>query len=75
MRRPSRIADNGQSVDPLKEERADAWHPDRISDRQLLELTNRLANVQQLGGAFAKIGFSPQAQKRLEGTLAAGEHN
>ncbi len=43
------------------------WHPAAISDRQLLELNDRLVKVRRLGGAFADLELSTQAKDRLHG--------
>ncbi|MEX2672534.1 MAG: hypothetical protein WD294_10530 [Phycisphaeraceae bacterium] len=55
-----------QTSDSLKDERLSDWHPDRISDRKLLELRNRLEKVRRFGDAFAKVGFSEPLERRLQ---------
>ena len=37
---------------------ASDWHPARICDRKLEDLSRRLVKVQRLGGAFAHVRFS-----------------
>jgi len=52
-------------ADPLTDERAGDWRPDRISDRKLLELRTRLDKLHRLGGAFAEVRLSDEAEARL----------
>jgi len=67
MRTSTESADRPAGTDPrLKEEPGIDWHPDRISDRDLLELNNRLERVRQLGGAFATVRLSDEAKARLD---------
>lgn len=50
---------------PLMEERLEAWQPERISDRKLEELQNRLEKIRRLGDSFAAVELSPPLQARL----------
>lgn len=53
-------------VNPVRMEASgDVWHPAEISDRQLLELNDRLVMVRRLGGAFADLELSDRAKDRL----------
>jgi hypothetical protein len=68
---PQTAATHAQVPDPFKDERPGAWQPDRISDRKLIELANRLEKVRQLGDAFAGISLSESLQIRLRQLQAA----
>jgi len=43
----------------------EGWHPDRISDRKLTELHDRLERLRSLGDTFANVKLSDEALARL----------
>ncbi len=51
---------------PLMDERTCDWHPQRISDRKLLELQSRMERLKRLGDTFVGLSFSEEAQARLD---------
>ena len=66
MRLPHEMTDDrAEPKDQIKDDRSRDWHPARISDRKLLELADQLESMRSLGGAFACIALSDQAQHRL----------
>ncbi len=66
MRQPSESIDARIQPDvPLMDEQTKGWQPGRISDRKLIELANRLEAIRTLGGAFAHVALSDEAQQRL----------
>ena len=62
---PATASIKAQNPRPLMEERLEAWQPDLISDRKLVELQNRLAKIRCLGDAFAAVELSAPLQARL----------
>ena len=66
MLRPPEFAGiPAQPSGTLMDERPEDWDLGTISAQKLHELKTRLERVRQLGGAFAEIGFSPEALARL----------
>lgn len=63
---PLTSSDRAQPTSQLKVERPSDWHPAKLSDRKLSQLRRKLVKVQRLGDAFATVGFSPQAEVRLQ---------
>ncbi len=63
---PATIRDQDHKAERFTDEPSAQWHPTTLSDRKLIELRQRLVKVHRLGGPFAYVDFSPQAQKRLK---------
>lgn len=63
---PETARTHARTAATLKDERLASWHPDRISDRKLIELANRLEKVQRLGDAFADIALASPLHQRLD---------
>ena len=52
--------------DPLKDERLDEWSPQRLSDRKLEELQQKLERLHSLGDTFVDVRLSDAAHARLK---------
>lgn len=46
--------------------RATDWHPDSLSDRQVVEAHRTVMRLRRLGGAFADLELSPAMKQRME---------
>ena len=65
---------HGSGCASLAELRRQLARPSRIQKRhrqRLLDLSHRLAHVQELGGEFARVEFSDKAVAALAGEAAA----
>lgn len=47
------------------EPEANGWHLEKLSDERLIEVQSRLMRLRQLGGPFADLCLSPDAETRM----------